>query len=181
MDQSAVLDHLDQMASQFNYDVTYMREILATSSAAFEGLMSLGRAAAHRESAPLDAWHAARVMGALAEDCGPCVQLVVDMARAEGASDSQLEAVIAGDGAAMTEDVRLAFRFAESVLRKLPEQDEFREEVRRRWGDKGLIDLSYGMQIGRVFPMLKAALGHARSCQRVTIGGREVRPMEKAA
>ena len=48
------------------------------------------------------------------------------------------------------------------------------QAVRARWGDKGVIDLAMALQMGRTFPMMKAALGYARECRRVTVDGHQV-------
>ena len=56
--------------------------------------------------------------------------------------------------------------------------DELREAVERRWSLKGLIALSYMAMASRNFPVLKRALGHARACQRVRVGGAEI-PVEQ--
>ena len=55
------------------------------------------KAAAHREAVPIDASFAAKIVGALAEDCGPCTQLVVDMALEAGMAKDQIEAVLRRD------------------------------------------------------------------------------------
>ena len=103
----------------------------------------------------------------MAEDCGPCTQLGIDMAQREGI----LRAIVARDYAAMPEGVALAVRFTEATLRHAPEADDLREEVLRRWGKRGLISLAFSMLSARVYPTLKYALGHGRACTRLVIGG----------
>ena len=69
---------------RYAYDATYMHEIADTSVGAF---MKLGLAQAmntHREGVPLDALFAARITAVRFEDCGPCAQLVVNMALEAG-------------------------------------------------------------------------------------------------
>ena len=75
----------------------------------------------------------------------------------------------------------LGFRFADAIVRRLPEADTARDDVRARWGDKGVIDLSMILQIGRMFPMLKSALGYAKTCQQVQIEKSAVNVMKDAA
>ncbi len=172
---------LKAFAARYDYDVSYMEHMLRASPAAFFGFAGLTRLAKHRESAPLDAFYAAKLVGALAEDCGPCVQLVVAMAQEAGVAEAQTEAVLTRDRDAMTPDVRLGFRFAEAIVGRTREATAAREAVRRRWGEAGMVDLVLAVQIGRVFPMVKAGLGFAETCQRVAIGDRQVAVARGAA
>ena len=85
------------------------------------------------------------------------------------------------DVAAMNDHVALGFRFADAILNRLPSEDEVREAVRAEWGDKGVIDLTLALQVGRIFPMVKAGLGYAKECRRVVIDGRTVDVVKPAA
>jgi hypothetical protein len=163
----------------WNYDASYMHEVLEADPSAlmaFSKVASLGR---YHKDAPLAAYHAVRVVGTLAEDCGPCTQLTINMAERAGVDPAILRAVVARDFAAMPYDVALAARFTEASLRHAPEADDLREEVVRRFGKRGLVSLAFAMVAARIFPTLKYAPGYGRSCTRVTVGG-EPRPVLRA-
>ena len=49
-----------------------------------------------------------------------------------------------------------------------------RDAIRARWGEKGVIELAMALQVGRIFPMLKLALGFARECRRISVAGDQV-------
>jgi hypothetical protein len=134
-----------------------------------------------REVVPVEASFAAKIVGALAEDCGPCTQLCVDMALEAGMPRDQIEAVLRRDPRAMHDTTRLAFRFADAVVRRSADDGEFRDAVRAQWGQKGVIDLTMGLQMGRMFPMVKAGLGYAKECRRVTVDGHNVDVIKQAA
>jgi hypothetical protein len=172
---------LRAFAKRYGYDVSYLLMMLNQSPAAFFKFAPLMKAAAHREAVPIDASFAAKMVGALAEDCGPCTQLVVDMALEAGMPRDQIEAVLRRDPRAMNEATTLGFRFADAVVRKATEDDEFRDAVRAQWGQKGVIDLTLALQMGRMFPMVKAGLGYARECRRVTVDGHNVDVVKQAA
>ena len=173
--------YLKRMGARYEYDVTYMLAMLDQSPKAFFAFAKLFALAQHRESAPNDALIAAKLMGAMFEDCGPCTQLVVNFAREQGVDPAQVAAVLRRDVAAMNDDVALAFRFADAILNRLPGEDDVRDAVRAAWGDKGVIDLTLGLQIGRIFPMVKAGLGYAKECRRVEVAGRPVDVVKRAA
>lgn len=174
-------EQLRRMGARYDYDVSYMSWMLDAAPAAFFKFVKLTEAATHRESAPVSAYYAAKLVGALAEDCGPCTQLVVNMASEAGVAPEQVEAVLRRDAAAMQADTALGFRFAEAVVARSDDEDELRNKVRGAWGDKGLIDLTLGLQIGRIFPMVKAGLGYAKECRRVTVANKPVEVIKRAA
>ena len=172
---------LRAFAKRYGYDVSYLLMMLNESPAGFFKFAPLLKAAAHREAVPIDASFAAKIVGALAEDCGPCTQLVVDMALEAGMPKDQIEAVLRRDPRAMNDATTLGFRFADAVVRRGAEEDEFRDAVRAQWGPKGVVDLTLALQLGRIFPMVKAGLGYAKECRRVTVSGHNVDVVKQAA
>lgn len=166
---------------RYGYDTAYIEVVLKESPSAFFRFAPLMKASRHREVVPVEASFAAKIVGAKAEDCGPCTQLTVDMALEAGVSKGQIEAVLRRDPRAMNSDTLLAFRFADAVVRRSVDDGECREAVRARWGEKGVIDLTFALQMGRMFPMMKAGLGYARECRRVNVDGTEVDVVKQAA
>jgi hypothetical protein len=172
---------LGRMEARYNYDTGYLRHMLKHAPRAFWKFSRLAKLSQHRESAPVEALFTVKLLGAMKEDCGPCIQLVADFAKEAKVPAGQIEAVLRRDMAAMSEPVALAYRYGQAVLSRLPEADALRQAVRARWGEKGLIDLAIGMQAGRLFPMLKDALGYARECRRVNVEGRPIEVAHEAA
>ena len=70
----------------FDYDLSYARDIYDAIPRAFFRFSRITGLAAHCEGVPREAWFAAKIAATLAEDCGPCTQLVVTMAEREGVS-----------------------------------------------------------------------------------------------
>ncbi|NRF69591.1 hypothetical protein HLB44_21545 [Aquincola sp. S2] len=164
--------------TRWNYPMDYARALLAASRRGFWRFSKILPLAAHREAVPLAAWHAAKLVAVRAEDCGPCTQLVVDMARADGVADALLRAVLADDDAALRAldaDAAAAVHFARAWVAAAPELAEARADVQRRFGDAGLASLALAMSAARLFPMIKSALGHAEACRRVQVGAQELR------
>jgi hypothetical protein len=160
----------------WNYDATYIREMIDADPQAvmvFGKVQGLGR---YRKDVPPVVHCAVGIVAVMAEDCGPCTQLGIDMAQRQGVDPAILRAVVARDYAAMPAEVALAVRFAEASLAHAPEADDLREEVLRCWGKRGLLSLAFAMLAARTYPTLKYALGHGRSCTRLVIGG-EARPV----
>ena len=169
-----------RIEKRYDYDATYMHEIADTSVGAF---MKLGLAQAmstHREGVPLDALFAARITAALFEDCGPCAQLVVNMALEAGVDPAIVRAIVARDTERMSSDATLGMRLADAVLAHAS-IDAARAAALARFGEKGLVTLAYSIAATRLYPTLKRALGHAHTCERLRIGGETVVAARAAA
>jgi hypothetical protein len=155
----------------WNYDASYMHELVDTDPRAMSAFGKVQGLTRYRKDVPLAVYCAAGLIAVMAEDCGPCTQLGIDMAERGGVDPAVLRAVVARNYAALPYEVALAARFAEASVRRAPEADDLREEVVRQFGKRGLISLAFALLAARMFPTLKYALGHGRACTRVTIGG----------
>lgn len=166
--------------NRYGYDAAYMHEIADTSAGAF---VKLGLAQAmntHNEGVSLDALFAARITAVRFEDCGPCAQLVVNMALEAGVKPDMVRAIVARDAQRMSSDAALGMRLADAVLAH-ESTDAAREEVLARFGEKGLITLAYSIAATRIYPTMKRALGHAHTCERLSVGGETVIAARAAA
>lgn len=167
-----VKKRLDAYERNFDYDTSYLRDIYSASPRAFWRFSKFLGLSTYREGVPYDAWFAAKLVGTLAEDCGPCTQLVVTMAERAGVKGATLRAILAGDEAAMSADAALGYRFSRAVLsRDVALGDRLREEIISRWGQKAVISLAFSLASSRVFPAVKYALGHGKACVRVRVAG----------
>ena len=167
---------LRKFEHEWNYDATYMHELIDTDPRAMLAFSKVQGLTKYRKDVPLAPWCAAGIVAVMAEDCGPCTQLGINMGEREGVDPAILRAVVARDYAAMPYDVALTARFTEATLTHAPQADDLREEVIRQFGKRGLVSLAFAMVSARLFPTLKYALGHGKACTRLTIGG-ESRPV----
>jgi hypothetical protein len=155
----------------WRYDASYMRELIEVSPSAamkFALVSSLG----HLAGAPAEALMAARLVGTLSEDCGPCTQLAVEMASEQAVAPELSRAVLAGDVSKMGDAAGLVYRFAHaSLAHDLSVADALRQEVIARWGKRGLVAISLALTTARMYPTLKYALGYGHACSRIDVGG----------
>jgi hypothetical protein len=162
---------LDRFERTWGYDASYMRALL---NASISGFFKFGLATGmvDRKAAPAAALAAAGIIGTLAEDCGPCVQICTDMAAAAGVKPEVLRAILAGDEPGMGEAAGLAWRFARaSLARDMATADPLRDEIVRRWGEAGLAAIALQLTTARMYPTLKYALGYGKACSKVVVAG----------
>jgi hypothetical protein len=167
---------LRSFSQRYDYDTGYLEELLQHDPAAFLKFSLVNIPAAHRRTVPPTPFWAARIRAALWEDCGPCVQLVCNMALEAGVDAEVVSAVAASDIEALDDKTALAVRFTEAVLAHDTEADTLRDEVIQHWGQGGLVSLALAISLTRVYPSLKYTLGHGKSCSRLRIAQRTIAP-----
>lgn len=167
---------IGRFEAQFGYDASYMRHVLRANPWSL-ARFALGAQAADTRAAPRELLAAVSLVGTLSEDCGPCVQVGVDIAAANGVAPAVLRAILAGDETAMGETAALGYRFARaSLARDLEASDALRDEIVRRFGDRALVAAGLALTAARMYPTLKYALGYGRTCARVQVAGETVAP-----
>ena len=165
--------YVRNLERRYNYDATYMHELADISTSAFNRFAIMQMAGGQwRGDAPKDALFASGIAGALVEDCGPCVQIASDMAVEAGVPTETIRALLSG--VRSNSDAQLGFDYGLALLRGSDNLDGLRETIMSKWGQKALMALSLHTMSGRNFPVLKRAMGHAKTCQRVRIGDAEI-------
>jgi hypothetical protein len=106
-------------------------------------------------------------------DCGPCVQLIVDMALEMGVPADQLALCLMGNATAAG-DVGLGFRFSHAAIENAPELEVLRNEIEDRFGTSAVTAASFAASSGRIYPVLKRGMGFGQSCSKVHIGDEEI-------
>lgn len=161
---------------EWGYDTTYLQDIL--DAGGFTALMPYANAqkmGQFRKDVPGGPYFAAKLTSIRIGDCGPCVQLVANMAERAGVESTHLRAILERNFEALPEDMRLGAEFAEATLNHdLPRGDELRARVVARWGKLGLVSLAYAIANAQIYPALKFALGYGHICQRVRVGNETV-------
>jgi len=166
---------------KFDYDAGYVRDILdadVRGALAFNKFQAMAR---YRRDVPAEAAMAAGIVATMHEDCGPCTQLGVTTAERGGVDPGQIRAVATGDERAMSDATRLGYRFAKATLAHAPEADALRAAIVARWGRRAAVSLAFAIAAGRVYPTVKYALGHGKTCRRVTVGGTVTPVLKRAA
>ena len=165
--------YINKMERHYGYDATYLHEMLDASFPGFRRYMKMQMAPGKWSGgAPRNALFAAGIAGALVEDCGPCVQIGSDIATENGMKGEVIRALLSG--APTDPDAQLGFDYGRALLHGSENLDELRETIEKKWGKEGLIAMSLQAMTTRNYPVIKRALGHAKTCQKVRVGGVDV-------
>jgi hypothetical protein len=159
---------------QWNYDASYIREIIEVSPRAAWQFLRATRLGNYRRDVPIEALVAAGITAVRSEDCGPCTQLATAMAERQGVRAEVLRAILKDDVAAMPDDAALAWRFTKAILAHDAAADDYRAVILERWGPRAVVTLAFSITTARIYPTVKYAMGHGKACTRVVVGGASV-------
>ena len=161
----AVIVHQE---AQLGASLDYLRTIADASTSAFLKFGAFAPLARHRRVTTAPVWHLARLAATGVQDCGTCVQIVVNQARADGVAASILQAVLDGDESRLDDAERLALRYGRAIAGR----DDARQavdDVRDWFGDEVLVELALAVATAQVFPTLKRGLGQDLACALVAV------------
>lgn len=165
-----IANRLINMAErQTGQSADFMRDILRSSRGGFWKFALFLPLSRHRRHAPLVLWHLAHIGADMAEDCGPCTQIAVDMAGRAGVPAPTLELAVSGRLDDLAPLEALALRFGRAVSTGDLETEEMRQRLEDALGPAAMADLAIAIASARVFPTLKRALGHATACHLVQV------------
>lgn len=166
--------------ARYKYDTSYMSYIADTSAWAGLRLSMLPFYSQFR--GPKEAqnvWAGAMLGSTLDGDCGPCVQLIVDMALEAGVPANKITACLQGDATAAG-DVGLGFRFSRAAIADAPELDSLRKEIEVRFGAIAVTAASFAASSGRIYPVLKRGIGFGQICSRVKVENEAIAVLDQS-
>ncbi|MGZ3533226.1 MAG: hypothetical protein ACXVAR_17285 [Vulcanimicrobiaceae bacterium] len=170
-----VKKQLEAFERRWNYDTGYVREIVDEAGVdAVMPMQGLQKLSGYRGGVPLSALYGASLTAAKHADCGPCLQLAVSMAEAEGLSADIIRAILRHDLSALPAEALLGIEIAQSTIARDGTGEDARQEILRRWGRRGLVALAYGIVAAQAYPAFKYAIGHGHACVRVQVGNETV-------
>jgi hypothetical protein len=139
-----------KLGQAFDYNVSYLHEMLDASTPAFFKFALFRPMSRHREDVPVTAWFAAKLAATMSEDCGPCSQLMVDMAIRAGVAPAIVAALVRDDLISAGADSSLGFRYGQAVAANAPECDAVAEQALAKYGRRGVASLAMAVAAARV-------------------------------
>ena len=118
---------------------------------------------------PALAYHTARLRGALAADCGTCVEVEINLAKQAGVDPAHLAKILSADYASLPLEIAAVATLTDAVTGRREDDPTSREVVRDAFGEAGLIELSYAMNGAALIPGIKRAMGYATACDLKTL------------
>lgn len=158
---------------RWNYDATYLKRIAAAFPSAAIRLQLAQHPKPPANLMPLEIYHTARLAAVLHEDCGPCTQLMLDMALDDGVPEHVLKALIEGRPQDAGPEIAMVWDYVAGVSRG-ENAGDLAGRIAERWTERGLVVLLLAASEARTYPFLKRGLGLARECTRLKVGNAQV-------
>jgi AhpD family alkylhydroperoxidase len=142
----------------------YAREIAANAPAMFRLIGRVSALDHARRPREPHAAHLAALGAATHDDCGTCVQIHINLARADGVAEDMLRRAVTGEAATLPAPFADSFRFGAAAAANDPAMHDLRERLVQSLGKEAVIELGVSIAFARFYTVLNRALGHARSC-----------------
>lgn len=152
----------------------YLRHIVNVSPMVFLRFASILPFANSRRTLPKEVWYVAQIVSLKREDCGPCLQITVNLAQRDRVDSDLIRAVLDGDVGRLAGELVDVYRFAQTIVNSDVDPNDLREKIRDRYGERGLIELAYAIAGSRIPPTVKRALGFAKTCKEVDVVTRPI-------
>ncbi|MDG2171007.1 MAG: carboxymuconolactone decarboxylase family protein [Opitutales bacterium] len=158
---SSAKTSLESFENHYEYDASYLHEVLDASPEGFEAFSKFGDMGMYRKTLSPEVFFVSKIAAAQTEDCGPCTKLNVRMAREAGVSDQIIRGAMTGKGLRSDLEAVRVFSIAVAFNEVRPGQVE---EMIDSYGREGLAELALSIASMRVYPCMKRALGFDQSC-----------------
>lgn len=117
-----------------------------------------------RKNVPADAYHIARLVGALSADCGTCVQAEINLAKNSRVDLSIIENVVRGDSETLSRVNKAVYDLSYAVTNNRIDDAEARDVLIDAFGESGVIELGFAMNGAALLPGVKRTMGYATAC-----------------
>jgi hypothetical protein len=153
-------------------DLDYAHEIAKTDFALMARYGKIFGFLDPNKHVPPLAYHAARIRGALASDCGTCVEAEVNQAKAAGINPQLIRALLMSDYAELPREIAAVARLADAVVSNRTDDPDARAEILTAFGDAGLIEICFAMNGAALLPGIKRGMGFATTCDLSLLRGK---------
>lgn len=169
MPETPELTAIREQETAVGIPLDYQRDMATASPGSALRLQEIGRLIRENQSVPDSVAMMAALGAAMAEDCGECVQIYVNLALKSGIDKAIVKAALENHLSEMPADLKLGFCFGRVVSENDPMLLEKGAALEAKFGRKALVDLSLVIAMARFYPTVKRALGHSRTCAEARI------------
>ncbi|NIZ12034.1 hypothetical protein [Phaeobacter sp. HF9A] len=150
-------------------ELDYARKISQTDIRLFMRYGKIFAFLAPNRNVPPDAYHTARLRGAISADCGTCVEAEINLAQAAGVSGEIINAVLGTSYSDLPDSLRAVAELADAVTAAHTDAADAREKIISAYGEAGLIEICFALNGAALLPGIKRSMGYATVCNLDTL------------
>ncbi|WP_317931073.1 hypothetical protein [Halioxenophilus sp. WMMB6] len=161
---------ITRFGNHYHYDVSYLYYMLQHQPALTSQFLQIGNRLGKARRIPASVKCTAQLVAMRHEDCGPCLQLQVQIAAEAGMAEAEIRAALLHKPEQLSPDNALAYHYAQALMANSATLPEAQQAIVQRFGDSGLVELAVVTQAARLYPMVKKGLGHSQACTQLQLG-----------
>ena len=163
------LEMLEGFQNHYNYDTSYMKEMLKNAPEAYQTFEAFLPMANFVKEIPLDVLYVAKVTAMKNEDCAACLQLNVDMALEAGINKNIIKEIIYNDGRNLTSELKNIYDFSLIIVQNRNMDEALYDTIISKYSKSVIIELALALASAKIFPTIKRTLNEAESCKLIEI------------
>jgi len=163
-DEKKSLGMLEGFQNHYNYDTSYMKEMLLSNPKAFETFEAFLPMASFKDKVPIDVIFVVKLTSMKNEDCGKCLQLNVDMAIEAGVDKDIVKEVVFNEGKNLSNDLKEIYDFTLAVANKQSIEQSLYDKINKKYSKDILTEIALAIASTKVFPAVKRVLNDFYSC-----------------
>ena len=161
----SIAKHLIKNAEkQIGVSLDYVHHIAKTDISLLTGYNKIFAFLNPNKKNPALAYHTARLRGAIAADCGTCVEAEINLAKKAKLELETIKQVLVQDYENLPKEIAAIAKLADAILSEKSDNQEAREIIKEKFGDAGLIEISFAINGGALLPGIKKTLGYGTTC-----------------
>ncbi len=163
-DEKKSLEMLEGFQSHYDYDTTYMKEMLKVNPKAYQTFEAFLPMASFKDKAPADVIFVAKITSMKNEDCGACLQLNVDMAVEAEVDKDIIKEVLFNEGKDLSDELKDMYDFTLAVGNKQSVDSNLYDRINKRYSQDIMTEIALAIASTKVFPTVKRVLNDFHSC-----------------
>lgn len=169
LDEKKSLEMLEGFQNHYNYDTTYMKEMLKENPNAYASFEAFLPMASFKEKTPLDVLFVVKITSMKNEDCGACLQLNVDMAIEAGVDKEIIKEVVFNEGKNLSEELKDVYHFTLAVGNNETVQNNLYDKINKRYSKDIMTEIALAIASSKVFPAIKRVMNDFHTCSMIQL------------
>lgn len=164
LDEKKSLEMLEGFQAHYDYNTTYMKDMLKANPNAFETFQNFLPMASFCEKTPKDVMYTVKLTTMKNEDCGECLQLNVNMALEAGVDKQIIKEIVFNEGKNLPQSLKDIYDFTLAVLNEQTIDENLYDKIYFKYSKDIITEIALATAAAKVFPTIKKVLDNFHSC-----------------
>ena len=169
LDENKSLEMLEGFQAHYDYDTSYMKEMLKENPEAYATFEAFLPMANFVKNTPKEVLYVVKLTSMKNEDCGACLQLNVDMAVEAGVEKEIIKEVVFNEGKNLSSTLKEVYDFTLLVANNQSIDTILYDKITTTYSKDILVEISLAIASAKIFPTIKRVLNDFRSCSMIQI------------